>query len=307
MKGTVVKAYGRYYDVSSGDGVVRCTLRGKLRKTSDLARYSNPVAVGDLVSLELDRDGGGTISEIHHRNNIFSRKDKGRNKKEDIIAANLDLIVVIQSFYRPRLNLRFVDRLAVRGRKDGVPALLCLNKLDLADDGDVEFVKDYYSRSGMKLVFTSALTGEGLDLLKESLLNKTSILAGYSGAGKSTILNAIFPHLDLRVADVSDKTGKGRHTTTNVEMIVVDGENRIIDTPGMREFGLMDIEPHTLGNYFVEFRKYSSKCAFNPCTHDHEPDCEVRRQVDRGRIHAERYVSYLNILESLKEYYERRY
>jgi len=307
MIGTVVKAYGRYYDVSSGDRVVRCTLRGKLRKTSDLARYSNPIAVGDLVSLELDRDGSGAVSEVHARKNMFSRKDKGRNRKEDIIAANLDLIVVIQSFYRPRLNLRFVDRLAVRGRKDGIPALLCVNKLDLAGEDDVASVMDYYEKSGMNLVFTSALTAEGLDDMKEALLGKTSILAGYSGAGKTTILNAIFPHLDLRVADVSEKTGKGRHTTTNVEMIVVDGENRIIDTPGMREFGLMDIEPHTLGDYFVEFRKYSGKCAFNPCTHDHEPDCEVRRQVDRGRIHAERYVSYLNILESLKEYYERRY
>lgn len=307
MTGTVVKAFGLYYDVASEGRIVRCTLRGKLRKTKEVVRYSNPIAVGDNVVLEIDKEGMGAISEILGRKNMFSRKDKGRNKKEDIIAANLDLIVIIQSFYQPRLNLRFVDRLVVRGRKDRIPALLCLNKLDLAEKDDVDFVKDYYAKSGIDLVFTSAVTGEGLDLMKSAILDKTSILAGYSGAGKSSILNKIFPHLNLRVADVSDKTGKGRHTTTNVEMIVLEGDIKIIDTPGMREFGLMDIEPHDLGNYFNEFLKYRAKCGFNPCTHDHEPDCEVRRQVEKGRINGERYVSYLNMLESLKEYYERMY
>ena len=307
MTGTVVKAYGLYYDVAADGRVIRCTLRGKMRKTSEPNRYSNPIAVGDLVSLDIDNDGGGAVSGILDRKNIFSRKDKGRNKKEDIIAANLDLVIIIQSFYRPRLNLRFVDRLVVRGQKDGIPALLCLNKLDLAGEGDVDFVKEYYGKSGIDMIFMSALTGEGLEEFGTIIRNKTSILAGYSGAGKSTILNTIFPHLNLRVGDVSGKTGKGRHTTTNVEMIVLEGDIKIIDTPGMREFGLMDIEPHELGRYFSEFRKYRAKCGFDPCTHDHEPDCEVRRQVEKGKIHGDRYISYLNMLESLKEYYERKY
>ncbi len=307
MTGVVVKAFGRYYDVAWKNTRIRCTLRGKLRTHRDRERFSNPVAVGDLVTLEIGGDGTGTISHIHERKNVFSRKERGRNRKEDVIAANLDQVIIIQSFYRPRLNLRFVDRLAVRGKKDGIPVLLCLNKVDLADGEDIEFVKDYFSRSGIDLVFTSAISGEGLDGLRGKIGGKTSLLAGHSGAGKTSILNAVFPHLDLPVADVSEKTGKGRHTTTNVEMIVLEGDIRMIDTPGMREFGLMDIEPYRLGDYFADFDRYRDKCGFKPCSHDHEPTCEVRRQVEKGKINEERYMSYLHILESLKEYYGSLY
>ena len=299
--------FGLYYDVVVEGRVVRCTLRGKMRQLRSDSRFSNPIAVGDSVILSLEDKNSGTISGVNKRKNIFSRKEKGRNKKEDLIAANLDLVMVIQSFYEPRLNLRFVDRLLVRGEKDRIPVLLCLNKLDLAGEDDIEFVKSYYKKSGIDILFVSALRGEGLDLLAKKFKNKTSILVGYSGAGKTSILNSLFPDLLLRVSEVSEKTGKGKHTTTNVKMIRVEDETRIIDTPGLREFGIMDIEPHMLGAYFKEFRRYSDKCGFNPCTHDHEPDCEIRRKVEKGIINPERYTSYLYLLDSLREYYSRLY
>ena len=307
LTGTVVMVFGLYCDVSVEGRLVRCTLRGKMRQLRSASRFSNPVAVGDIVTISLEDEKSGTISEVHKRKNIFSRKEKGRNKKEDLIAANLDLVIVIQSFYEPRLNLRFVDRLLVRGEKDGIPVLLCLNKLDLADEDDVNFVRSYYKKSGIDVLFVSALNGEGLEELARRIKKRTSVLVGYSGSGKTSILNFLFPELLLRVAEVSEKTGKGKHTTTNVKMILAEKDTRIIDTPGLREFGIMDIEPHMLGLYFKEFRRYSGKCAFTPCTHDHEPDCEVRRKVEKGIINPERYTSYLYLLDSLREYYSGMY
>ena len=214
---------------------------------------------------------------------------------------------MIQSFSEPALNLRFVDRLLVRGIREGVAVCLCVNKTDLAGRGDMAFVKDYYELSGIHIIFSSAHTGRGIKELKETVKGRRTVLAGYSGVGKSSLLNKMYPGLDLRVNEVSESTGKGRHTTTNVEMISLSGKTELIDTPGMREFGLMDIRPEELASLFPDFNEFSPSCAFRPCSHDHEPRCEVKRQVEEGVISEERYISYLNILYSLREYYENLY
>ncbi len=307
FEGIVVKVYGLYYTVQWNEERINCVLRGKIRKNKDLMQYSNPVAVGDFVKFELNSDGSGVINEILKKKNIFSRKEKGRRKKEDIIACNLDLIVIVQSFKNPRLNLRFVDRLLVRGNKEKIPVLLCANKKDLADREIIDYVNNYYADVNIEIYMVSALTGEGMEDFKHFFEKKVSLFVGNSGVGKSSILNFLCPDLNLRISEVSQSTNKGRHTTSNVEMVDISEGTYIIDTPGVREFGLMDIEPHILSQYFYEFEEYIDGCGFKPCTHDHEPDCEVKRQVEMGNIFEDRYISYLNILYSLKEYYESMY
>ncbi|MBN2158489.1 MAG: ribosome small subunit-dependent GTPase A [Spirochaetes bacterium] len=306
MTGTVVKCFGKYYTVENNGRRINCTLRGKLRNDPRLEKYSEPVAVGDVVDFEEDGKGGGAIEAVSDRANAFTRrfKDSGR---DDIIAANLDRIVAIQCFGKPKLNLRFVDRLLVRGVKEGVETLLCVNKLDLAGHDDAGRVRDYYHGYDLSILFVSAKTGKGIKAFKKELAGKMSILIGNSGVGKTSILNSMYPGLGLRTSEVSGSTGKGRHATTNVEMLSMEGGARIIDTPGLREFGLMDIEPEELGIHFMEFGRYAGGCAFSPCTHDHEPGCEIKKLVENGSISEDRYVSYLNILATLKEYRENRY
>ncbi|OHD66443.1 MAG: ribosome small subunit-dependent GTPase A [Spirochaetes bacterium RBG_13_51_14] len=306
MTGTVVKIYGRYYVIGYGGRKINCVLRGKLRRDKRLEKYSEAAAVGDLVEFEMDGGETGAIEYVHERRNVFTRKYK-ESDRSDLIAANLDLIVVIQCFGKPRLNLRFVDRLMVRGEKEGIPVLLCVNKFDLAGEHDTDQLHRYYRGYNPDIILMSAKTGDGLDELKDVLSGKLSILIGNSGVGKTSILNSMFPGLDLRTMDISKSTGKGRHATTNVEMIRMDDNTGIIDTPGLREFGLMDIKPNELANYFMEFRHYASRCSFSPCTHEHEPGCEVIKKVENGEISKDRYISYLNIMSTLKDYYENRY
>jgi ribosome biogenesis GTPase len=309
MRGVVTKVMGLYYTVYHDATYTNCVLRGKLRQKfeSDNEKFSNPVAVGDEVEITIADDGTGVIEEIVPRKNYFSRKEKGKHRKIDIISANCDCVVVMQSFALPKLNLRFADRIAVRCGQQHIPLILCVNKYDLALKKDIQYIHDYYKNTDISIIMTSAKTGYNIDKFKNLLYNKTSVVVGYSGVGKTSILNTMYPHLDLRVGEVSASTGKGKHTTTNVSMIIVEDHTRIIDTPGLREFGIMDIEPHLVSTYFYEFEKYAARCAFKPCTHDHEPDCEVKRLVEQGVIYQERYISYINILYSLKDYYATMY
>ncbi|MCX7678724.1 MAG: ribosome small subunit-dependent GTPase A [Spirochaetes bacterium] len=307
MTGIVLKGYGLYYDVVVNGNRLRCTLKGKLRTRRDLQKFSNPVAVGDVVKVEIGPNGNGVIVDLEKRKNTFSRKEKGKNSREDIIAANIDLVIIIQSFYKPRLNLRFVDRLMVRAKMDAIPVLLCFNKIDLANKADERYVRDYYAHSQADIVCTSAVTGQGLDVFKAFVCNKIALLVGYSGSGKTSILNALFPEIKLRVSEISEKTGKGKHTTTNVEMIEPQVGYRLIDTPGVREFGILDLHPNELEAFFPDFSDARKKCTFKPCTHEHEPNCHVQKMVEKGAIHPDRYLSYLYLLSSLKEYYSRMY
>ena len=306
MTGIVVRVFGRYYTVKQNNIEYMSVLRGRIKKDPDLRNFSNPVAVGDVVNFSIDRDGLGIIESLVERKNYFSRKDKLKGK-EDLIAANLDQVIAVQSFSTPRLNLRFVDRILVRGISAGVKVVLCMNKLDLADIDEPGYIKTYYKNSGLEFIFVSALTGEGLDDFRDMISGRRSLLIGSSGVGKSSLLNRVFPGLNIKTTEVSESTGKGKHTTTNVQMEEIDGSTELIDTPGVREFGIMHIEPHMLGYYFKDFSEASEKCRFRPCSHDHEPDCEVKRLVELGEIHQDRYVSYLNILYSLRENIENMY
>lgn len=306
MKGTIIKVFGRYYTVLAGEREVISVLRGKLKIPDDSRRFSNPAAVGDVVDFHVRDDGLGVIESVEKRVNIFTRKD-GVRSREDIIACNLDQVVAVQSFGTPEFNLRFVDRILVRGVKENIHVLLCVNKVDLVMKGEKSYIKSYYRGTGVEIKFVSAHSGEGMSAIKKSIAGKRSLLVGYSGVGKSSIFNRLYPGLDLKINDVSESTGKGRHTTTNVRMIKLDGNTELIDTPGVREFGLVDIDPNSLGIYFEDFREASAHCRFRPCTHDHEPDCEVKRLADEGAIHPDRYVSYLNILYSIRENIRNQY
>ncbi|MBN1500142.1 MAG: ribosome small subunit-dependent GTPase A [Spirochaetes bacterium] len=299
-KGIVTKVFGLYYCVKHSGGVTNCFLQGKLKRNPDSKGFTNPVAVGDFVEFEFSQDGQGTISSIVDRRNFFSRKEKGRNTKEDIIASNLDQVVVIQAVAEPQLNLRFVDRIAVRARKDNIDVLLCINKTDLASREHISYIKDYYKNSHLDYILVSALENKKINELEKRIRGRRSLLIGYSGVGKTSLINSIFPDLDLKTSQVSESSGKGRHTTTNVIMHHID-DTELIDTPGVREFGITGIEPHMLDKYFYEFSDYLPECSFKTCTHDHEPGCHVKKMVDEGVIYEGRYISYLNILESIRD------
>ena len=310
VQGIIIRVFGRFYTVLYNGREYICVLRGKMRLSDRWSGYSNPAAVGDDVEFIPCEDGSGTIAAVINRRNAFTRKDKkdrGNNRQQDLIAANLDMILVVQSFYDPHLNLRFVDRLAVRGYFEKIPVMLCVNKLDLAVKEYFEYIDEYYEGTDLEYMYASARTGEGIDELRGALKGNRVVVAGYSGVGKSSLLNALYPGIGLATSEVSESTGKGRHTTTNVRMVGFDDGTELIDTPGVREFGLMDIEPHMLGRYFYEFGTLGEHCSFKQCTHDHEPGCEVKRLVDEGVIAEGRYISYINILSSIREYKERIY
>lgn len=306
MNGLIVRVYGRFYTVRHEGGEVNSVLRGKLKINEQLKNFSSPVAVGDSVEFHINDEGLGVIESINPGRNHFSRKDRIKGK-EDLIASNLDMVVVVQSFAQPKYNLRFVDRLLVRGVSENIPVLLCVNKIDLAEKEDIDFINSYYKNTGINIVFTSVKENKGIDEFKGFLARGRSLLVGYSGVGKSSLLNTIFPTLNLKTNEVSESTGKGKHTTTNVRLEFVDEHTELIDTPGVREFGLMDIEPERLGAYFEDFAAHADGCRFRPCTHDHEPGCVVKQLVEDGVIHRERYISYLNILYSLRENYDNMY
>jgi len=310
VQGVVTSVFGRFYTVRYNEREYNCVLRGKLRLTDRESGFSNPAAVGDNVDFIPADNGTGTIRDVVARRNAFTRKDKkdkGSQRRQDIIAANIDLILAVQSFYDPNLNLRFVDRIAVRGSFENIPTVLCVNKFDLCVEGYPEYINEYYEGSGMEIFLTSVKEGIGIDELRTRLSGKRVIVVGYSGVGKSSLLNTLYPGLVLATSPVSESTGKGRHTTTNVRMVRYDDGTELIDTPGVREFGLMDIQPHILGRYFHEFGEIGRKCLFSPCSHDHEPNCEVKRLVDEGIISEGRYISYINILTTVKEYTSRIY
>ncbi|MCL1864978.1 MAG: ribosome small subunit-dependent GTPase A [Spirochaetes bacterium] len=304
MTGIIIKVFGRFYTVLYNGSEINSVLRGKIK--TDKINYSNPVAVGDTVDFLINNDGLGIIESIKERKNTFTRKD-GVRSREDIIACNLDQVIAVQSFRNPKLNLRFVDRIIIRSRRSKIPVLVCINKLDLMKKNESQYIRSYYKGVNIDIIFLSALTGDGVDRLKKKIAKNRSLLIGYSGVGKSSIFNRIYPEVEFRVDDVSESSGKGRHTTTNVQMVRADDGTELIDTPGVREFGLVDIDKSELGSYFDDFKAASEKCRFRPCLHDHEPDCEVKRLVEKKIIHEERYISYLNMLYSISDNRNRQY
>jgi ribosome biogenesis GTPase len=262
--------------------------------------YTDLVATGDRVRWRLTRPGRGVIEEVLERETQLSRlrPGPGRVPVEHVIVANPDQAIFIFAVREPTPRLRMLDRLLVLAENNDLPAIICANKVDLLDDVDeVRHLFDVYEEIGYPVLYTSAETGEGVDALRENLSGKLSVLSGPSGVGKSSLLNAIQPDLGLAAREISDATGKGRHTTVTVRLWPLDEGGYVADTPGLREAGFFDIEPDELAWHFVEMRPLLSDCRFSTCLHTHEPDCAVKAAVEAGMISETRYDSYCRLLE----------
>jgi ribosome biogenesis GTPase / thiamine phosphate phosphatase len=302
-EGFVLRSTGSWYDVRTDDGgTVQSRVRGKFRLED--RDVTNPVAVGDRVTLRIEADGTGLITDLHDRRNKLSRRAAGRRiNREHVLVANVDFAWCVQASKLPPFNPGFVDRFLIMAEAYGIPAGVIINKSDLILRDDhaeaMAYWRELYENLGYPVLLTSAEDGTGIDDLRERLANRLSVVAGPSGVGKSSLLNAVDPTLALRTAAVSQKTRKGRHTTTFAEVHEV-ARGFVVDTPGIREFGLWDMAPEELSGYYVEMRNYLGNCRFQPCTHDHEPGCAVKAAVENDEIAPERYLSYLNILESLR-------
>lgn len=309
--GLVVRSTGSWYDVHLDTGEdVRARIRGKFRLDALEIDETNPLAVGDHVRLILDEDDVGFITGIEPRENQLSRRAAGRKAavKEHVIVTNVDRAWCVQSTFGPKVNPGFVDRFLVAAEASHIPAGLVLNKADLLDGEPraqeaMAFWQELYEGLGYPVLFTSAETGRGVEAFGAELAGRVSVVSGPSGVGKSSLLNAVDPDLNLVTSEVSEKTQKGRHTTTFATLYrVADGW--VADTPGIREFGIWDMSPQDLGGYFVEFRDLIPHCRFPDCTHAHEPGCAVQEAVDEGAVTPERYGSYLALLETVQTEYE---
>lgn len=310
LEGIVTSSTGSWYDVQVEDRTIPSRMRGKFRLTEQ--DLTNPIAVGDRVTIRLtEEDQTGFITEIHDRTNKLSRRAAGpREGQEHILVANVDRIWSVQAVRLPAFNPRFLDRLLVAAAVHDIPAGLIINKIDLMTEDDKPDVMDFhlrYADLGYPVHVTSATVGYGIDRLRDAFQEQVNAITGPSGTGKSTLLNALEPSLDLRTGSVSAKTEKGTHTTTHAELHPLSNEGYVVDTPGIREFGVRDVHPKDLAYYFPDLEPYVNACQFPDCTHDHEPNCAVKAAVDRGDIHPERYESYLRILESLQEEHEPKY
>lgn len=306
-RGLIVRSTGSWYDVRLDDGTdIRARIRGRFRLDALEIDETNPLAVGDVVRLRMDDDGVGLVTAIEPRENQLSRRAAGRKAaiREHVIVTNVDRAWCVQSTFGPKVNPGFVDRFLVAAEASHIPAGLIINKIDLLDGNDraeaaVTFYEELYGGLGYPVLRTSAESGAGVEAFRAELADRISVVSGPSGVGKSSLLNAVEPGLGLKTSEVSEKTNKGRHTTTFATLHEAAG-GWVADTPGIREFGIWDMSPQELGGYFVEFRPHLSDCRFPNCTHNHEPGCAVQEAVDRDEITPERYGSYLAILETVE-------
>lgn len=299
-QGKVIRSTGKWYKVADGDEVIDCRLPGIFRLSKE--EVTNPLAVGDNVTYNLEDDGYGTIKEIGHRENYIPRKATHGKRGDQILVANIDIAWVVQSIKQPRLKEGFIDRFIVSCEAYEIPVGILINKMDLAGKKElnqVEAVKELYEEIGYKVFTLSAEDADTLSELESEIRGKTSVFIGHSGVGKTSIINTLNPGLNLRIGEISDYSGKGKHTTTYATLIPCGNDTYIVDTPGIREFGLVNIEPTELSLYFPEMLGPRENCKYYNCTHFHEPDCGVVEAYETGNIDAGRYNSYLNILESL--------
>jgi len=298
MQGLIIKSTGSWYQVQLPDGQrIDCRIKGKFRIKGIVT--TNPVAVGDVVDIEMEPDQEtGVITNLHPRRNYIIRKAINLSKQGQIIAANLDQAMLVVTLASPRTSLGFIDRFLVTAEAYDIPAKLIFNKLDLFSEEGLEILADYqsvYENIGYPCYSVSALEGTNIDQVKALLKDKVTLISGHSGVGKSSLINALLPELALRTHQVSDWSDKGMHTTTFAEMFELPEGGFIIDTPGIRELGVIDIEKQELGHFFPEMRERMNDCRFNNCRHINEPGCAVLAALENGEIELSRYESYLSI------------
>jgi ribosome biogenesis GTPase len=303
MKGIVYKSTGSWYAVKTTEGVVlQARIKGRF-KIDDITS-TNPIAVGDVVELEPepDSDANAVITGIDARRNYITRTSPHNRHQHHIVASNLDQSLLFATIRQPRTSTGFIDRFLITAEAYHIPAVIVFNKTDMLDGrsaAQLEEMLRIYRGAGYRVETMSLETGEGVGAVMDLLKGKTSLLSGHSGVGKSTFINHIFPELRLKTNEVSGWSGKGLHTTTFAEMFDLPSGGRIIDTPGIRELGLVNISRQELSHYFPEMRALLPECRFNNCLHENEPGCAVKDAVSSGRVDAERYANYLIIAETL--------
>lgn len=308
MTGTVYKSTGSWYTVKSQAGdFVECRIKGKFRMKG--IKSTNPIAVGDIVDFELDNTTDeiiGQIHTIHDRKNYIVRKSVNLSKQTHIIASNIDLVFLIVTIHNPVTTTSFIDRFLVTAEAYGIEAVLLFNKIDTFTpeiEDEQLYLQYVYSEIGYRCLRVSATTGQGIDALKEMMKDKVCMFSGHSGVGKSTLVNALEPRLNLKTKEISDSHSQGQHTTTFAEMFELTFGSKIIDTPGIRGFGVVDMEKQEIGDYFPEFFALKDQCKFNNCLHKEEPHCAVKKALEEDKIAWSRYNSYLKILEGDEETY----
>lgn len=306
--GLVYKSTGSWYTVRTTEGeLFECRIKGKFRIKG--IKSTNPIAVGDWVDFELNEAGDeitGLIHTIHERKNYLIRKSVNLSKQVHIIAANVDLLFILVTIDNPVTTTSFIDRLLVTAEAYGIEAVLIFNKVDTFSEETLDeqlYLQYVYENIGYKCLRVSAEKEKGLEALKELMKGKVSMFTGHSGVGKSTLVNVLEPGLNLKTKQISEQHQQGQHTTTFAEMYDLNFDAKIIDTPGIRGFGIVDMEPQEVGDYFPEFFELKDQCKFNNCLHREEPNCAVKDALDRDEIAWSRYKSYIQILDGDEENY----
>ncbi|MBK7432495.1 MAG: ribosome small subunit-dependent GTPase A [Chitinophagaceae bacterium] len=305
MLATVYKSTGSWYIVKDNTGkVYNARILGKFK--IDGLKSTNPIAVGDHVIIESENEleDGVTITAIADRRNYITRTSPANRHQHHIIASNLDQTLLFATLKDPKTSLGFIDRFLITSEAYHIPAVIVFNKSDLYGKKELakfSEVRNMYESIGYTVVSMSLATGEGVEEVKGLLKDKVTLLSGHSGVGKSSFINALFPEMGLKTQEVSDWSGKGLHTTTFAEMYDLPFGGKIIDTPGIRELGLVDISKQELSHYFPEMVALINECQFNNCMHMNEPGCAVKMAVEEGKVHLDRYISYCNILDKIEE------
>ncbi|BDQ13134.1 ribosome small subunit-dependent GTPase A [Sediminibacterium sp. TEGAF015] len=303
MKAKIYKSTGSWYQVKAENGqFYNARAKGIFKIEGHTS--TNPIAVGDDVDIEIEavQEESAVIQKIHDRRNYVARVSPHNKRMHHIIASNMDQSLLFATLKEPKTSAGFIDRFLISCEAYHIPAILVFNKADLYKQKEMErfeLLKEIYTNAGYTVMLISVETGMGLGELKNILMNKTTLLSGHSGVGKSTFINHLFPQFNLRTQEVSNWSGKGLHTTTFAEMFDIDEYTHIIDTPGVRELGIVDIAKSELSHYFPEMRKLLGDCQFNNCMHINEPGCAVKQQVGIGSVSEDRYVSYLTILDTM--------